>query len=89
MEVENLRVEKWTEDVTYINKLTGKEEFTKKNAKREQWFWEVDGIPFHTDKEGCGLWRNGVQTAGTCQFSLAGYSIERARKRLNRRVQCI
>lgn len=36
------------------------------------WEWyDSNGVYWHTDQEGNGLWRNEHQEIGTCQFSLS------------------
>lgn len=69
------------------NSITGKLMFTEKHVGGWQWAIEDDlGIVFeyHTDKDGNGLWRNGKQLLGTCQYS-APITRSGMRKRIMKR----
>lgn len=39
-------------------------------------------VAYHTNRDGEGLWVNGQQVEGTCQFSLAGVSASTRRRRV-------
>jgi hypothetical protein len=64
---------------------------TIKNLRRDgnKWFWEFADETYCTDARGEGIWMwrpDGTwqQLVGTCQFSLYGYSVSGARKKINR-----
>ena len=69
-----------------------------KNLKCEdgRWSWTSwDGTQYHTDKYGEGVWKvidnaheyGHKQVKGTCQFTLAGYTMDGARKKINRELE--
>lgn len=55
------------------------------------WTWEISNQPgriFYTNNNGEGIWedwgKGEQQIVGICEFSLKGYSLSGARKKINR-----
>ncbi len=62
--------------------------FTKKKTPTTRIYRYVEYHEWHTDSEGCGLWRGDKQILGTCQFSVAGCKKEASAKaKLRKRVR--
>ena len=69
------------------NYITGKVVYTGKHFGGWQWAIEDDlgtVFEYHTDRDGYGLWRNGEQILGTCQYS-APITRSGMRKRIMKR----
>ena len=84
MKITKLSCEKWLADQDVFDSFTKKLMFTREKVQFNRWSWMVDGVEYHTNDEGEGMWRNDSQVIGTCDFSLKRMSISGARKKLNR-----
>lgn len=56
----------------YYDRITGEYSFTETSVGG--WKWAIEDeygcvTNYKTDTDGCGLWRNGNQILGTCQYS--------------------
>ena len=56
----------------YINRITGEVSWFTETYRYTPWH------EYHTDDEGDGLWCDGKQILGTCQFTVRGCKTEKA-----------
>lgn len=77
-------------DTYHLKNTMTKEVLPNELVHRGGWKWEakienpftgqIEIDEFYTDKDGCGLWKNGKQILGTCQYSACATASGQRRK---------
>jgi len=53
---------------------------------RVMWTWSIGEDDFRTDNFGTGLWKNGNQVRGTCDWGLGNISTSWARRKIRKDI---